>query len=78
MVCVSDGKLIIGEVKDGAFDKQDLDRFADAAEIIKPDRAAIFIPQERFDTKAQQLFSALQSRLAVAGIRAEIYQLPAL
>jgi hypothetical protein len=75
---VSDGKLIIGEVKDGAFDKHELDRFADAAEVIQPDRAAIFIPQDRFDTKFQQWFSELHSRLATAGVRAEVHQLPSL
>jgi len=78
VACVSDGKLIIGEVKDGAFDKYELDRFADAAEVIKPDRAAIFIPQDRFGTKAQQWFSELHSRLETAGVQAEVHQLPAL
>ncbi len=77
VACVSDGELIIGEVKDGAFDKHELDRFADVAEVIQPDRAAIFVPQDRFDKKAQQWFSELRSRLATAGIRAEVHQLPA-
>lgn len=78
LACVRDGKLIIGEVKDGSFDKEELDRFADIAEAIRPDRAAIFIPQDRFDSKAKKWFSELQTRLAIVGVQAEVYQLPAL
>ena len=78
VACVSDGELIIGEVKDGAFDKHELERFADAAELIQPDCAAIFVPQHRYDKKAVQLFSILESRLTASRIRAEVHQLPAL
>jgi hypothetical protein len=78
VACVSDGELIIGEVKDGSFDQHELDRFADAAEVIQPDRAAIFVAQDRFDERAQRWFSELKSRLAAAEVRAEVYQLPAL
>jgi hypothetical protein len=78
VACVSDGKLIIGEVKDGSFDKRELDRFADTAEVIQPDRAAVFVPQHRFDAKVEQWFSELKSRLATTGVRAEAHQLPAL
>jgi hypothetical protein len=76
VACVSDGKLIIGEVKDGSFDQSEFNRFAEAAEMIQPDRAAIFIPQDRFDKKVQQWFSELHSRLATAMVRAELHQLP--
>lgn len=78
VACVSDGELIIGEVKDGSFDERELDRFADIAEIIQPERAAIFVSQDRFDAKAKQWFSELKSRLATAGVRVEVHQLPAL
>ncbi len=54
------------------------DRFAEAAEVIQPERAAIFVAQDRLDARVQQWFSELKSRLATTGIRAEVHQLPAL
>jgi len=78
IACVSDGELVIGEVKDGSFDKRELERFADAAELIRPERAAVFIPFDRFDARVQQWLNELQSRLAPAGIRAELHQLPSI
>src|SRR5262249_50766886 len=70
VACVSDGKLIIGEVKDGSFDQHELDRFADAAKVIQPDRAAIFVPQDRFNKRVEQWCFELKSRLTTAGVRA--------
>jgi hypothetical protein len=76
VLCVTDGKLVIGEVKDGSFDQKELDRFAEAIEVIVPDIAALFVPQERCDHKTNQLFSKLQTRLNKTGISAELHQLP--
>jgi hypothetical protein len=76
IACVSNGELIIGEVKDGAFDQKEFERFADAAELVRPDRAAIFIPHDHLDAKAEGWFSKLHKRLSACGIAVEIYQLP--
>lgn len=78
IACVCDGSLILGEVKDGEFDRQELTGFVEAVEFIRPDRAAIFIPFDQFDRKAQQWFEEFRSRLAAKGVRGEIHQLPAL
>jgi hypothetical protein len=78
VVCVSDGEMVVGEVKDGAFDKHELERFAEAAELVRPNRAAVFVPFDRLDKKAQRWFSELDARLAQAGIKAEIHQLPSI
>jgi hypothetical protein len=77
IACVCDGSLIIGEVKDGAFDQHELTGFVEAVELIRPDRAAVFVPVDQFGRKAQQWFEAFHSRLAAAGIRGDIHQLPA-
>ena len=78
IACVSNGSLTLGEVKDGGFDQQELAGFIEAVEFIRPDRAAIFIPFDQFGRAAQQWFEQFHSRLAAAGVRAEIHQLPAI
>jgi hypothetical protein len=76
VACVSNGSLILGEVKDGRFDEGELRSFTEAVESIRPDRAAIFIRADQLNAKTQQWFSSFQSRVAAAGVRAEIHQLP--
>ena len=75
VVSVSNGSLVLGEVKDGKFDEGELNSFTEAVELIRPDRAAIFIRADQLDEKTQKWFSSFESQLAAIGVRAEIHQL---
>jgi hypothetical protein len=76
IACVNNGSLTLGEVKDGRFDQQAFAGFVEAVERIRPDCAAVFIPFDQFDRTTQEWFGGFESRLANAGVRAEIHQLP--
>jgi|GEM_PF-5280630 len=77
IICVVDGKLVIGEVKDGDFDESDFERLAQIAELLRPDRAAIFVPHA-YHQKAAGWFETFRIRLNRFGVEAELHALPAL
>jgi hypothetical protein len=73
--CVADGRLIIGEVKDGDFNTADLDGFVEVAERLRPDCAAVFLPVDRLP-KSQAATEEIRKRLAGSGVPLEIHGLP--
>jgi hypothetical protein len=78
LACVVNGEFIVGEVKERAFSKKDFERLADVAEVIQPDRAAMFITLERWNANVEQWNEEMKRRLQLQGIVGELYALPSL
>jgi hypothetical protein len=79
VLCVIDGEFVIGEVTEGFVQKSDFDKLAEVAEVLRPQRAIIFLPAEIASKQTDELKSWLNqqhSRLNPNGIRAEIFTLP--
>jgi len=79
VLCVVDGDVVIGEVKDGFVQKSDFDKLAEVAEVLRPQRAIIFLPAEIASKQTDEVKSWLNeqhSRLNPNGIKAEIFTLP--
>ena len=76
VLCVSDGKLLLGEVKEGTLHEGDFLEFAAIAAAIRPDRAAMFVNAEQFDSSAETWFKQFRERLANLKIRGELFCLP--
>jgi hypothetical protein len=77
VLCVADGEF----VKDGFVHKSDFDKLAEVAEVLRPQRAIIFLPAEIASKQTGELKSWLNeqhSRLNPNGIKAEIFTLPML
>ena len=75
VLCVSDGKLLLGEVKEGTLHERDFHDFAAIAAEIRPDRAAMFVSEEQFDSSAKAWFNDFRVRLATLKINGEIFYL---
>jgi hypothetical protein len=73
VLAVTGGQLLVGEVKDSDVEAGDFEKFAAIALAIRPDRAAMFIPQ---GVNAGGWFKSFSEQLAPFGIRGEIFQLP--
>ena len=74
VLSVTDGELLIGEVKDGDVEAADFDKFATIAKVIRPDRAAMFVPN---GVNVDGWFKQFREQLAPLGVRGELFQLPA-
>lgn len=75
IVCIKDGKFIIGEVKKSRFKQSDFDRMSKIAELIKPDKV-IFSALDRGLTElVRKNINALNKRLNPLGVTVEWYQL---
>jgi hypothetical protein len=63
------------------FSKKDFEKLADVAEVIQPDRAAMFISlerRERWNAGVEEWKGEMNRRLQTKGIVGELYALPAL
>jgi hypothetical protein len=76
LACVVDGELILGEVKEGGFPKKDFEKLGDVAEVIQPDRAAMFISLEQWNANVEAWKDEMKRRLEPRGIVGELYALP--
>lgn len=76
-ICAIDGKLVIGEVKDGNFKESDFSKLQEVLGVIKPDCAAIFVKHTEFE-KASKWFSQFRDHLARSKIAAELHALPSI
>jgi hypothetical protein len=74
--CVSEGEPWIGEVKSGRVTPDDIQRFSDVAEAIRPDRAALYVEYDCIDQSVQELMQEMQTRLHSVGVRAYLHALP--
>jgi hypothetical protein len=80
IVCVIDGELVVGEVKDGPVGRKAFEDLSEVAEAIRPQRAIIFLPLSSAaeqQTDLQNWSRELQSKVASFGTRAEVFTLPA-
>ena len=76
LACVVDAEFIIGEVKEREFFKKDFEKLADVAEVIQPNRAAMFISLERWNANVEAWKEEMRRRLEPRGIVGELYALP--
>ena len=76
VLCVSDGKLLLGEVKEGTLHERDFLDFAAIITAIRPDRAAMVVNAEQFDSHADTWFKQFKEQLAQLNIRGELFCLP--
>jgi hypothetical protein len=74
--CVAGGEFWIGEVKSGRVTASDVQRFGDVAEIIRPDRAALYVELDQIDASVQALVQQLQTRPNPLGVQAYLHALP--
>ena len=70
------GEFVIGEVKERQFSKRDFEKLADVAEVLEPDRAAMFISLEHWDTTVEIWREEMKNKLLARGIIGELYALP--
>jgi hypothetical protein len=76
LVCVVDGEFVVGEVKEGDFSKKDFEKLAEVAEVIRPDRAAMFIKLDRLNSNVEVWKDEMKGRLQPHGIVGELHALP--
>jgi len=76
VLCVSDGKLLLGEVKEGTLHERDFLDFAAIVTAIQPDRAAMVVNAEQFDSNADTWFKQFRQQLAPLNIQGELFCLP--
>lgn len=76
VLCVTDGSLLIGEVKTGDLHVADFNEFGELAQVLRPDRAAMFVSEEHVQPKVKEWFNEFRARLAAFGVRGELFVLP--
>ncbi|OHE79195.1 MAG: hypothetical protein A2107_02220 [Verrucomicrobia bacterium GWF2_62_7] len=76
VACVVNGEFIVGEVKEGRFSEADFDELAEIAEVLRPQRAVMFIPHDKNNAQVESWRQKMQTRLSPHGIKAELYTLP--
>jgi hypothetical protein len=67
--CVTGGEFWIGEVKSGRVTAYDVQRFGDVAEVIQPDRAALFVEHDQIDNSVLELEQQMRTRLNPLGVQ---------
>jgi hypothetical protein len=75
VLCVTDGELLLGEVKTGALAEKYFEDFAAIAAAIRPEQAAIFVESEFFDEKASKWFEKFRQQLKPLGIQGRLFEL---
>jgi hypothetical protein len=76
VLCVTDGELLLGEVKAGDLHASDFEDFAKVAQVVRPDRAAVFVSKEHLSSKAEKWFEQFSHQLVPLGVRGELFSLP--
>lgn len=77
LACIKDGKLIIGEVKQtmGLFHKEDFEKMAEIAELIKPDIILFTSLDENPNKLVKENIDILRDKLKHLEIKVEWYKL---
>ena len=73
---VANGEFVIGEVKGGKIVQNDFTELAEIAEVLRPQRAIIFLPHENVSPDVLKWTKETQTLLSPKGIRAQIFALP--
>lgn len=76
VLCVTDGELLLGEVKTGGLHEKDFLDFAAISAAIRPDRAAIFIELDQFGANTKKWFGQFRHQLEPLGINGQLFCLP--
>jgi hypothetical protein len=75
LVCISDGELIVGEVKSGEPLRSEITEFTEKVLRLKPQRAAIFVELQH-QQHVKPWIADMQRELAPHGIKAELHAIP--
>ncbi len=75
LFCISDGEIIVGEVKSGLPLRSDIIDFTEKVIRIKPQRAAIFVELAHQDL-VKPWVREMQEKLDPYGIKAELHAIP--
>src|SRR5665213_544310 len=76
---VAEGEFVIGEVKGGErgdVTEEDFDKLAETAEVLRAQRAIMFLPHNRISPDILNWLGKIRQRLLPQGIKAQIYALP--
>jgi hypothetical protein len=73
VLCVTDGELLLGEVKTGPLAESDFKEFAAVVAAIRPELAAVFVESEYFDKLAQNWFENFQRELKPFGVQGQLF-----
>ena len=73
VLCVTDGELLLGEVKTGPLAESDFKEFAAIVLALRPDLGAVFVESEHYDERASKWFEGFQERLKPLGISGQLY-----
>jgi hypothetical protein len=73
---IAQGEFVIGEVKGGNVTQSDFAELAEIAEVLRPQKAIIFLPLEKISDHVMKWNSESQARLSPKGIKAQIFALP--
>lgn len=73
VLCVTDGELLLGEVKTGPLAESDFKEFAAVVAVLRPEHAAVFVESDYFDGRAQKWFSSFQQELEPLGVRGRLF-----
>jgi len=76
VAAVADGEFVVGEVKGGSIAAGDFVQLADIAEVLRPQRAIMFLPHENISSDVLNWSADARNRLSPKGIKAQIYALP--
>jgi hypothetical protein len=73
VLCVTDGELLLGEVKTGPLAESDFKEFAAVVAAIRPELAAVFVESEYFDKLAQNWFENFKRELKPCGVQGQLF-----
>lgn len=76
ILAVVNGEFVIGEVKGGNVTRDDFFELAEIAEVLRPQRAIMFLPKENVTQEVVGWGEEAKRHLAPRGIKAEISALP--
>jgi len=73
---IAKGEFVVGEVKGGDIAQKDFVELSEIAEVLRPQRAIMFLPHENVSSNVLEWMREAQNRLSRNGIKAQIYALP--
>jgi hypothetical protein len=73
VLCVTDGELLLGEVKTGALAEKYFEEFGAIAAAIRPEQAATFVESEFYDDKASRWFEKFAQQLKPLGVQGQLF-----
>ncbi|MDD5135341.1 MAG: hypothetical protein PHP01_08025, partial [Phycisphaerae bacterium] len=77
IVCIQDGKFIIGEIKmnQKLFKKADFDRMLEIAKIIRPDKVIFSSLERKLTTKVKDFIASIKPQMNELGVEVSWHQI---